>query len=189
LDTELTDHRLQRIDLAWREHPPQQLAVHVVDRRVFEDQHARRDVEVGLDQLQDYATRRTERGVVDQRLIDVGEPAQREEGVFRVVVKRRLVAQAREHRIRVGDELDIVWIETNMTLSARRHEIPPSTATSRCLTKYRSRLYQGWDAQSMCAGFGWANLYTPLKCVALISARTRPIREHRWPSVDLTLFS
>jgi hypothetical protein len=130
LSAELVNHRPQRPDPARREHARQQLAVHVVNRRVFEDQHPRRDFEVGLDQLQDHAPRGAERGVVDQRLGHIGEPAQREEVVFRVVVKRRLVTQAREHRIRVGDELDIVWIEMNIAIGARRHEIPPATAIS-----------------------------------------------------------
>ena len=58
--------RLKRGDFAWGEHPRQQLAVHVMDRRIFEDEHARRDVEIGLDQLQDDAPGGTERAVVDQ---------------------------------------------------------------------------------------------------------------------------
>src|SRR6202007_1466195 len=51
LRAEVADLRLQRCDLAAGEHPGQQLAVNVVDRRVFHDEQAGRDVEVSLDQL------------------------------------------------------------------------------------------------------------------------------------------
>ena len=48
----------------------------------------------GLDQFDDRAAGRAERLVVDERLVDVGEAAQRVEVVLLVVVQRRLFAQA-----------------------------------------------------------------------------------------------
>ena len=92
LRAEVADLRLERRDLARGEHPGQQLAMNVVDRRVLHDEQAGRDVEVGLDQLEDDAARRTECAVVDEPLVDIGEPAQRVEIVLGVVVQRRLFA-------------------------------------------------------------------------------------------------
>ena len=58
--TEFADLGLQGADLARGEHARQQLAVDVVDRRVLENQHARRDLDIRLDQLQDRTAGRDE---------------------------------------------------------------------------------------------------------------------------------
>ena len=50
LRAELPDLGLQRVDLARREHPGKELAVHVVDRRILENYCARRDLDIGFDQ-------------------------------------------------------------------------------------------------------------------------------------------
>ena len=55
-----------------REHPRHQAAVHRVDRRVLEQDHARRQLDVGLDDVEDVAARVGERLPVDERLLDVG---------------------------------------------------------------------------------------------------------------------
>ena len=67
VSTEFADLGFEVADLARREHASQQFAVHVVDRRVLEDDHAGRNVDVGLDQLDDRAAGRAERLVVDER--------------------------------------------------------------------------------------------------------------------------
>ena len=55
LGAEFANLGLERSDFARGEHPGQQLAVHVMDRRILHDEHAGWDVEIGLDQLQDDA--------------------------------------------------------------------------------------------------------------------------------------
>ena len=102
LRAEFADLRFERVHLARGEHPGQQLAVDVVDRWILEDEHARRDLDIGLDELDDRALGRAERLVVDQRLVDVGEAAQRVEVVLLVVVQRCFVAEPRGNRIGVG---------------------------------------------------------------------------------------
>ena len=51
--------------------------------------------------------------VVHQRLVDVGEPADRVEVVLLVVVQRLLFAQPPEHRVRIGVEVDVVGVEVD----------------------------------------------------------------------------
>ena len=72
---ELADLRLQRVHLLRREHPRQQAAVDRVDRRVLEDDDARRHLDVGLDQLEDRAPSRDVGLPVDEAALDVVEPA------------------------------------------------------------------------------------------------------------------
>src|SRR6185312_4371920 len=49
---ELPDPRLQRADLPWGEDPGEQLTMDVVDRRILEDQAARRNLHTRLDDFQ-----------------------------------------------------------------------------------------------------------------------------------------
>ncbi len=115
------------------EHPRQQLAMHVVDRWVLEKNHrARRDFDVGLDQLDDRAACRAERLVVDQCLGNVVEAAQRVEVELLVVIERCFFAQTGERRVRIGIDLDVVGNEIRFSygilrggaLSADRHGVP-----------------------------------------------------------------
>ena len=69
---ELAHLVLQRGHPARREHPRHQPAVHRVDRRVLEQDHARRQLDVGLDDVEDVAAGAGERLPVDERLLDVG---------------------------------------------------------------------------------------------------------------------
>jgi len=62
--------------------------VDVVDRRILEDQGAGRNVDVGLQNLDDHALGGAKGLPVDQRVVDVVESAQRVEVVFLVVVER-----------------------------------------------------------------------------------------------------
>ena len=66
---EFADLGLECLDLARREHAREQLAVHVVDGWVLEDQHSRRDFQIRLDHFDDRAATRTEGLVVDQALL------------------------------------------------------------------------------------------------------------------------
>ena len=97
---ELADLRFQREHLARGEHPRQQVAVDVVDRRILENQCARRYFHTGLDDLEERAATRDERLVVDDGLVDVIEAAQCVEVVLLVVVQRCLLPEPGEHRIR-----------------------------------------------------------------------------------------
>ena len=125
---EFADLGLQRGDLARREHAGQQLAVHVVERRVLEDDHAGRDVDVGLDQLDDGATGRTERLVVDDRVVDIGEPAERIEVVLLVVVQRRLFTDCPERLIGVGIDLHVVRVVIDAVRCSHCHRVSPLAA-------------------------------------------------------------
>ena len=88
---------------------------------------ARRNVDVGLDQFHDRAARRAEGFVVHQRLVHVGEPAERVEVVLLVVVQRLLFAEPTEHRVRIGVEFYVVRVEVDIlhsrVLSTDRHGV------------------------------------------------------------------
>ena len=89
---ERPDLGLDRRHPSWGEHPRHQAAVQVVGRRVLEDERARRECDVGLDDLEQRAFRRAEGAPVLEALLDVGEAAQRKEVEPLVVVERRLLA-------------------------------------------------------------------------------------------------
>ena len=55
-----------------REHPRQEPSVHRVDRRVLEHDHARRQLDVGLHDVEDVAAGAREHLPVPERLLDVG---------------------------------------------------------------------------------------------------------------------
>jgi hypothetical protein len=133
LRAELTDLGLQGVDLARREHARQQLAVHGVDRRILENQHSRRDLQVRLDDFQDRAAARTEGVVVDHGLIDVRVSAERVEVVAGVVVQRRFVAQTPVRRIGVRNETDVVRVVVDVVLGACRHSAVPSSSRTRLI--------------------------------------------------------
>ena len=168
LRAELPDLRLQRVDLARREHPGQQLAVDVVDRRILENDRARRDLDVGLDQLDDRAARRAEGFVVHERLVHVGEAAQRVEVVLLVVVQRRFLAEPPEHRVRIGVEFDVVRVEVDIlngrVFSTDRHVSPlagpGSRKTNGCYLSHNSGIGQRAGVNKRLI-FG--NLYSPLR--------------------------
>ncbi len=114
LRTVVTDHRLECVDLPGREHPRQELAVDVVDRRVLENDRAGRNLDIGLDELDDRTARRAERLMVHQRLVHVGEAAQRVEVVLLVVVQRRFLTKPPERRVRIGVDADVVRVEVHV---------------------------------------------------------------------------
>ena len=55
----------------------------------------------------------TEGLVIHQRLVDIGEAAERVEVVLLVVVQRRLLPESGERRVRVGVDLYVVGIEVD----------------------------------------------------------------------------
>ena len=85
---------LERRHAPRREDPGHEAAVHRVDRRVLEQDHAGRQVDAGLDDVEDVAAGVGEHLPVDERLLDVGVARQRPEVVALVVVGRRLLAEA-----------------------------------------------------------------------------------------------
>ena len=93
-----------------------------VDRRIFEDEHARRKGDVRLDQLDDGASPGDVDLPIAQPTLDVLEAADGVEVVRLVVVERRLLAQPAEHRVRIDVDLDGVRIVVDV---ARAHEAPP----------------------------------------------------------------
>ena len=114
---ELANLRLEGVHPPGREDPGHQAAADGVDGRILEDEPARRDLDVGLDQLDDGPAPRDVGVVVEQTALDVVEAAERVEVVLLVVVERRLLAQAPEHRIRVRGDLDRVGVVVDRTLA------------------------------------------------------------------------
>ena len=92
-DAELAHLVLERGHAPRGEHPRHEPAVHRVDRRVLEQDHAGRELDAGLDDVEDVAAGVRERLPVDERLLDVGVARQRPEVVALVVVDRRLLAE------------------------------------------------------------------------------------------------
>ena len=127
---ELADLRFQRQHLARGEHPGQQVAVDVVDRRILEDQRAGRDLHTGLDDLEQCAATGDEGLVVDDRLVDVLEPAERVEVVLLVVVERRLFADAGEHRVGIHVQLDAVRIVVQLGFGRSGHDVRSGTSST-----------------------------------------------------------
>ena len=127
---ELADLRFERVHLPRREHPRQQRSVHGVDRRILEDEDARRHLDVRLDQLDDAAPTGDVGLPVDESPFDVVEPADREEVVDLVVVERRLLAQPPVHGIRIGVDPDVVRVVVDVTRAGRRHWTVPFSARS-----------------------------------------------------------
>ena len=93
-----------------REHAAQESTVQVVIRRVFKDEHARRQFEVRLDDLYDRAFGRAVGLPFDTAALDVGVAADGVELVFVVVEERRFVAQPLPHGVRVGVDLEVVRV-------------------------------------------------------------------------------
>ena len=89
--TELADLGLEVVDVPGGEHPGQQAAVDVVRRGVLEDDRARRQHDVGLDDLEQGALARDVGLPVLRAGVDVVEAAQGVEVVALVVVERALV--------------------------------------------------------------------------------------------------
>ena len=76
-----------------REHARQEARCDGVRRRVLEDQRARRQLDVRLDQLEDAALARRCSACVDEAALAVRVAGDRVEVVLLVVVERRFVAQ------------------------------------------------------------------------------------------------
>ena len=173
----LADLRLERVDLARREHPRQQLAVDVVNRRILENDRAGRDLDVGLDQFDDRAAGRAERLVVHQRLVDVGEAAQRIEVVLRVVVQRRFFPQSPERRVRISVDADVVRVEIDVAERRLRWY-----SRSRCRLSQRPGRHKtdAWQlSHKLChqrrtgvnGTVTFCNLYSPLSRTAFSGCR------------------
>ena len=120
---ELADLGLELGHAPRREGTRQQAAVDGVGRRVLEDDHARGDVDVRLDDLEDGALARDVRLRVEESLLHVLEPADRQEVVGVVVVERRLFAQPSVHGIRVSVDLDAVHVVVDVVAHVCLHEL------------------------------------------------------------------
>jgi hypothetical protein len=72
---ELVDLRLQLGDLAGGENPGRELAAEGVRGRVLHDHRPGREVDVGLDQIEDVALPRCVAAVILEDVLDVVEPA------------------------------------------------------------------------------------------------------------------
>ncbi len=95
---------------ARREDPAEQSAVQVVVGRVLEDEHARRHLDLGLDDLEHRPLGRAVGLPVDEGLLDVVVAAQRVEVVLLVEVEGRLVAQPLPHWVGVGVDVEVVGV-------------------------------------------------------------------------------
>ena len=113
---------------ARREHARHEAAVHTVLRRVFEHDHAARELDAGADDVEDVAAGAREPLPVDHALLDVGVARQRPKVEALVVVDRRLVAQARVGGVRVGIDADVIGVEVHPGVVHDRH--PPSPSQS-----------------------------------------------------------
>ena len=117
----------------------------VCDRRVLEDEDARRHLDVGLDQLED--RRRARRCSVSRSTSPRSTSSKRltrVEVVLLVVVERRLLAQPAEHRVRVGVDLDVVRVvghvgRTGHESSSRSEERDDAATGSAGSARHASR--------------------------------------------------
>ena len=82
----------------------------VVVWRVLEDEHARRQLDPRLDDLDHRPLGRAVGLPVHEALLDVGVAAHGEELVLLVEVERRLVAQPLPHRVGVGVDVEVVGV-------------------------------------------------------------------------------
>src|SRR5262249_17394742 len=119
--------RFQRRDPPGREDARQQAPVDGVDGRVFEDERARRHLDVRLDDLEDPAAAGDVAPGVDEALLDVVEAADRVEVELLVVVERRLVTHPLPRGIRIGVDLDVVRVVVELFHAG----IPFTSATMR----------------------------------------------------------
>jgi hypothetical protein len=111
---ELAHLRLDGGHLAGREHAREEAAVAVVPGGILEDEHARRHVDVGLDQLEERALGGGVGAGVEEAPLHVVEPAEREEPVLVVAVEGVLVPQPAPHRVRVGIDLEVVRVVVDL---------------------------------------------------------------------------
>ncbi len=98
--------------------------MHVVLGRVLEQDDARRQLEVGLDELEDRALAREVGLPLDEGLLDVVEAAQRVELVLLVPVEGGLVPHALPDRVGVGVDLGVVRVVVDVALVDQRHGVP-----------------------------------------------------------------
>ena len=119
--------RFQLGDAARREHARQQRTVHVVRRRVLEQDAAGRDLDALLDQLEHRAATGAVGAPVDRAALDVVEAAHREEVVLLVVVERCLVAQPPPDRIRIRVDLEVVRVVVQLV---GHLDAPPGVAAT-----------------------------------------------------------
>ncbi|HEU5024526.1 MAG TPA: hypothetical protein VFV01_06345 [Spirillospora sp.] len=123
---EPADPRFQHPDPARSEDAREQAAVDVVDGRVLEDEGARRDLVAQLDDLQDVSAGRGERPPVRQPALAVGEPGDRVEVVFLVVVERHLFPEPSVGRIRVLSDACVVGVPVDPAAGLHLSHLPES---------------------------------------------------------------
>ena len=121
---ELAHLRLDGVHRLRREHARQQAAVQVVDRRVFHEDQAGRDVEAGHDRLERRSLARAVGVPVDEGLLDVVVAAQRVEVELLVAVERRLVAHPLPERVRILVDLVVERVVVDVAVVRDRHGTP-----------------------------------------------------------------
>src|ERR1700761_6536644 len=133
-----------------------------MSRRIVMDERALRYRRIGLDHLQDVAASGAEALPVTEATLHIRITADGIETVLLVVVDRRLLAQAREHRMRVLEVLGIVGIPIEARCTARGHtgsQVSSSrrqhtSVLDRCLAEggtgtMQGRVANGRDVKSM----------------------------------------
>ena len=95
----------------------------VVDRRVLEDHDSGRHLDVGLDEFQYGAACRAVVLRIDQRLLNIVEPADGEEVVLLVVIERRFLAQPPLHGIRIRVNIAVVGVIRNVGRRAHQDRL------------------------------------------------------------------
>src|SRR5262245_3421678 len=120
-----------------------------VARWILEDDRPRRDVDVGLDQLEHPAATGDERLPILQRPFDVVVAAEGVEVVRVVVVERRLLAKAPEHRVRIGVDVDVVRVVIDVG-AAHHHPLDSCqwTLTRTGLWVNGSTIVRAWTRRS-----------------------------------------
>ena len=106
----------------------------VVVGGVLEDEHAGRQLDPGLDELEDRALGRAVRLPLDEPALHVLVTAHRVEVVFLVEVERRLVAQSLPDRVGVGVDGEVVRVVVRGGRS-RGHVVSLAAAERRVLPR------------------------------------------------------
>jgi hypothetical protein len=114
---ELADLRFERVHLPRREHSRHEAAMDVVARRILHEDQPGRQRDAGLDDLEGRPTPGAVDVPVDHCPLNIVEPTQRVELVFRVVVERHLVAHPAPDLVGVLVDLDVERVVVDVVLA------------------------------------------------------------------------
>lgn len=110
LSAELANLVFEGEHLLWGEHSGEQAAMDIVQRRIFEDHNAGRNLDVRLDELEYRAASGTKDLPVEKPALDVFEAADGVEVVFFVVIQRSFVSEPRVDGIGIRVNLTVVRV-------------------------------------------------------------------------------